>query len=512
MPCGFVTGLLLVCVVRAQEIYDSGAGDDDMLLLQKSLEVDEQASVPGLHTESLQLVLGIAQEHSPFSANGSSPPEGGNQTEEELDPEEASSSEAQAAFDTVIPEKPVGKPADVCDVQSMLLALNGTESAGKPGPMTLVFGRGETADAVLGAPCADPTFVYDPSNHDSMWSATKLITGIVIGAMVDDGLITFDDKLNGIFDYWTTNESDPRSRVTIKHALSQTSGFGDHGCGHIPFLTYADCAEMVYNDAWAKYAEGGTYTNEEYGLVVPAFFTAAMLGADPASFPTTSEPGKYFFYSGGQWQFLGALIEKKTNLSYKDAIKKYISTPLGIASPALEPLNPHSDPGGGIFGTAEAFGKVLGAYLSGSLLEKSTTDIMETPWTHTWSSINIGYKESSVHSSEALGSAKSESHYVGYALGMWVDCDTSDCSNPAVYHSIGGRGFLPVFDRKNNYWAVLARASPPLAADFSNMPDIWSYGATFSVTFFAMLAPTIDQLYDGAEGDFDTSLCDAECQ
>jgi CubicO group peptidase (beta-lactamase class C family) len=238
---------------------------------------------------------------------------------------------------------------------------------------------------------------------------------------------------------------------------------------------------------------------------VPPLFTAAFTGVDPASLPTTTKAGDNFFYSAGQWQFLAAIIEAKTELTYKEAIKKYISDKLDISSPAFEPLQAHSDPGGGIFGTAEAFGKVLGAYLSGSLLNKSTTDIMETPWTHKWNSKTVGITEHTTHKS-------AESTYVGYALGMWVDCDNSNCTNPAVYHSIGGRGFLPLFDRKNDYWAVLARASVPLAADMSNVGDVMPWGAGWSVPYFGTLAPMIDQLYVDGSGPFDTAQCDAACK
>jgi CubicO group peptidase (beta-lactamase class C family) len=276
-------------------------------------------------------------------------------------------------------------------------------------------------------------------------------------------------------------------------------------------MTYAACANMTYHEAWAEFGYGKTYVNEVSGSKVPAFFSMAGSGADPVLFPTTAEPGQYFFYSAAQWQFLGVIIEKLTSLSYEDAIKKYISKPLGIAPPALEGASSyggaHADPGGGLLGTAEAFGKVLGAYLSGDLLSKSTKDIMETPWTlkiYDEPSKSLGYMEATTHHS-------GKSTYVGYALGMWVDCDTSDCSSPAVYHSIGGRGFLPVIDRKNNYWAVLARASDPLAADMSNLADVLPFGTAFSIPFFGTLAPMIDQLYSDEATNFDMSDCPAAC-
>merc|ERR1711988_832610 len=132
-----------------------------------------------------------------------------------------------------------------CDVQDdMSKATKGSTEYGKPGPMTLIVGDSDGQDAVLGSPCASPEKVYDTPNQDSMWSATKLITSITIGILVDQDKLHYDAPMSEYFEWWTKDAKDPRSKITLKHILSQTAGFGDHACVLIPSLTYAQ-----YQDA-----------------------------------------------------------------------------------------------------------------------------------------------------------------------------------------------------------------------------------------------------------------------
>jgi len=227
------------------------------------------------------------------------------------------------------------------------------------------------------------------------------------------------------------------------------------------------------------------------------FSKAAFLATWP-SFPKPEhvEPGKFYFYSEGHWNIIGHLIEKFSGLTYEGAIKKYITIPLGIDPPALLPAQgPHSDPGGGLWGEPEAYSTVLGAYFTGKLLSKKTTDIMETPWTLRFKSVSIG---------QAVRAGG------GYALGMWFQCDTPNCSNPPSFHSVGGRGFLPVFDRKNKYWALLARQSPPVVTKTGVDMSALRFGAGWSMHFFHMLAPKIAEMYGHRDTDFSTAKCKAK--
>ena len=56
-----------------------------------------------------------------------------------------------------------------------------------------------------------------------IWSATKLTTAAAIGAAVAEGFLGWDDRVHEHIDWWTSDEADGRSRVTLKHLLSLSS-------------------------------------------------------------------------------------------------------------------------------------------------------------------------------------------------------------------------------------------------------------------------------------------------
>ena len=129
--------------------------------------------------------------------------------------------------------------------------------------------------------------------------------------------------------------------MTVKHALSQTTGFGDHGCrGQI---SYEKCAKLVYTEAFAKFETGAQYTSPD-GAVFNPVFTTAMFGATDLGI-TTAKPGQYFFYRTGCWEFVGALIEKVSGKSYENVIHQYLVEPLGIGDDVLKVSSLHSSPG-----------------------------------------------------------------------------------------------------------------------------------------------------------------------
>lgn len=123
-----------------------------------------------------------------------------------------------------------------CDVQKVIKKA-ATATFGTPGPMTLVLGHKEEPDVFLGAPCFHKEMIYDQAHKDSMWSASKFITSLVVGALVDDGKLDYDAPLSTYLDWWTKDKEDARSSITMKHLLSQTAGFGDHGCAYFPHTT-----------------------------------------------------------------------------------------------------------------------------------------------------------------------------------------------------------------------------------------------------------------------------------
>ena len=60
-----------------------------------------------------------------------------------------------------------------------------------------------------------------------------------------EGHLTFDTKANEVFPWWTKEDSDQRSMITLRHLLSFTSGFyWEDPSGFVP-LACARVHEMV---------------------------------------------------------------------------------------------------------------------------------------------------------------------------------------------------------------------------------------------------------------------------
>ena len=64
----------------------------------------------------------------------------------------------------------------------------------------------------------------DPDRYLPLASASKFPAAVAIAGEIAAGRIGFETKAADVFEWWTTSPSDPRSRVTLRHLLSFTSG------------------------------------------------------------------------------------------------------------------------------------------------------------------------------------------------------------------------------------------------------------------------------------------------
>ena len=71
-------------------------------------------------------------------------------------------------------------------------------------------------------------------------SFSKWTTSVMIGGLVKDGILSFDDKANKHLSYWATDPKDVRSEVTLESLLSLTSGFQEDS----PFI--GECLDGEY--------------------------------------------------------------------------------------------------------------------------------------------------------------------------------------------------------------------------------------------------------------------------
>jgi CubicO group peptidase (beta-lactamase class C family) len=132
-------------------------------------------------------------------------------------------------------------------------------------------------------------------------SATKSITGILIGIAIDQGIINLDDKLTDFYPEYEPNDS-RMYNITIEHMLTMTSG--------IPW------------DESFPYTDSRNSLNQQ------------MYSEDPIEYifglSLTANPGTVFIYNSGTTNVLGDIISKASGTDLEQFANDYLFEPLGI--------------------------------------------------------------------------------------------------------------------------------------------------------------------------------------
>lgn len=132
----------------------------------------------------------------------------------------------------------------------------------------------------------------------NLGSINKIFTRIAIGQLVQQGKISFDDKLGKFLpDY---PNKDAAEKVTIRHLITMKSGIGD-----------------FFGAKFDASPKGNYRKNSDF---IPLF----------ASEPLAFEPGTNQAYSNGGYILLGAIIEKVSGKDYYDYVRENIFKVAGM--------------------------------------------------------------------------------------------------------------------------------------------------------------------------------------
>jgi serine-type D-Ala-D-Ala carboxypeptidase/endopeptidase len=246
-------------------------------------------------------------------------------------------------------------------------------------------------------------------------SATKMMAGLTILKMVEDGQMSLSDNPQKYLPYWTTNPADPRSKVTLAQLLAFTSGFNQDPanipCYNDPNSTLQACAQAFYND----------------GL--------------------TTAPGAAFVYTNSHLEIAGAMAEIAGGKTFAQLFKDKVSTRLAIgqvsAIESLSAANPRVAGGGR--STGEEYAKMLDAVLAGRALGSLTTFQGDQT-----ASVSFIFRPPAV-------TAVGDWHY---AAASWRECDAlvwnATCAASKTISSPGKFGWTPWIDFDNGYYAIIA--------------------------------------------------------
>ncbi len=136
-------------------------------------------------------------------------------------------------------------------------------------------------------------------------SITKLFTSVAILQLIDQDMLSFDDRVMDMLDI---EDSTISHDVTVYHLLTHTSGIGDDA---------DEEAGEDYEEIWRH--------KPNYSVTETEDFLPQFIHKEP-----NFEPGKGCRYNNVAFVLLGLLIEKVTKIKYRDYIKEHIFNPVGM--------------------------------------------------------------------------------------------------------------------------------------------------------------------------------------
>jgi CubicO group peptidase (beta-lactamase class C family) len=143
----------------------------------------------------------------------------------------------------------------------------------------------------------------------SIASGTKMFTGLAICKLIDDKMLTLNDKLCNILS-WDLGLID--KRVTINHLLTHTSGVGDY---------IDEESEDSMEQLQALYNKYPVYLWERLEYYIPMI----------KNLPPKFEPGTRYGYSNSGFVLLGLVVEAISGISYQKFVTDNIITPNKLA-------------------------------------------------------------------------------------------------------------------------------------------------------------------------------------
>jgi D-alanyl-D-alanine carboxypeptidase len=143
-------------------------------------------------------------------------------------------------------------------------------------------------------------------------SVSKTYTSTVVLRLVEDGLLSLDDRLSQYLPGFPRGEE-----VSVRHLLDHTSGLRDF---YLYLYLRPDRAEMIE-------------------LVTRRWSEEALLELS-ARFGFSFDPGADWAYSNTNYFLLGVIIERVTGRPLGDAYQTYIYEPLGIRDTWLSEHEP----------------------------------------------------------------------------------------------------------------------------------------------------------------------------
>lgn len=254
---------------------------------------------------------------------------------------------------------------------------------------------------------------FAPDRRVAVASASKMITGLVLFSLIDQGRLTLDSRIADVLGWG----GEPRM-VTLRHLLSFTSGFvSSDPCTFVATITLEACTDQIKTVAFAS-----------------------AIGAE-------------FDYGSTHLQVAARMAEVVTGKPWNQVFRETIADPLGLPAGveyftlprlAIGTTNPLA--AGGLRASMQDYAKMLAVvYHNGthggvaignsSLFQQQRVD---------------QYPAALIRFSPMTATGRA----YRYGLTAWLECDTP-ASGCASISSPGAFGFTPWLDRDAGYYAII---------------------------------------------------------
>ncbi len=269
---------------------------------------------------------------------------------------------------------------------------------------------------------------YDQQTVVPLASATKLLSGITIMGLVDDGLIDLDEPI----DIYLPQFTGDKAQMTVRQMFSHTSGMPNN--------------EQMQNKAILN-ARNGLNLEQAVDLLA-------------CCEPLIYQPGQGFAYGGSSMHIVGRIAEVVSGKSWIEVFNQYLTTPLAITSMDYNGLGITQNyrlAGGGQSSLPD-YSKVLnmllnkGRYQSSRILSEQAVTTINTD--------NVSNKEIVFVPPQVDGDVR-------YGIGTWLRFDENQ--QAIGLFSPGAFGFTPWVDYDLNYYAAFmvkdfnSRMAAPIA-------------------------------------------------
>lgn len=248
-------------------------------------------------------------------------------------------------------------------------------------------------------------------------SAGKWVVAATIAAIVDDGLLSWDDKVN----HYIPAMKDVKGEATLRQLLSHTAGYPDY--------------------------QPEERCRDDYQTLEEAVAHIVDLPADTL-------PGTKFRYGGLAMQVAGRMAELATGKDWEALFQEKLARPLGMKYSHFVPVSqePGFNPmlGGGFKTCLRDYMNFLKMFANDGkfdgkqvLLPEAIAEIMADQ-----------VKEAYVSQPEYVVNARQQYHNEIYGLGLWRE-ETDENGEALLVSSPGWAGAYPWIDRKHHVYGFL---------------------------------------------------------